>query len=62
MGKKRIRLTEGEYQELIDARAWARLGGLDGTVRYYDDLIEFHRQRRALPASAFQPTDDEDRR
>lgn len=59
---KRIRLTEREYQEILDARSWAAQSGLDATVRYYDELIEFHRYRKALPPSAMQQqVPDEDR-
>lgn len=49
MPRKRVRLTVKEVNELTQARDWAALNGLDETVRYYDELLEFHSRRSALP-------------
>lgn len=59
----RIKLTEAEFDEIMEARLWSKKNGGDGFGGFYDDLLEFHYQRRSLPPTRLPKEDpvDEDR-
>lgn len=52
MARKRINLTQRQYNELVEARDWCKRNDHIGFVRFYDDLLEFQAYRRALPDGA----------
>lgn len=43
-------MTETDYNELRDARDWARLNGMPGLVTWYTEKLADQAKRRALPA------------
>lgn len=60
--KRRLKLTVKEYRELIECRDWCAVNGMPGFREYYDELLEFHARRRALPAEAFQNNNSDEER
>lgn len=64
MSNKRLQLSVDHYNSLVESRDWCHKNGLEGMKRWYDEEIEFHRSRRALPGCApeAQRVDDEDDR
>lgn len=61
MSKRRIRLTEKQYNELTESRDWCKLNGFSGLERWYNEELAFQAKRRALPAGAreYQVEDEE---
>lgn len=57
---KRVRLTQGQYQELNASRDWCHANGLVGLQRFYDEELAFQAKRRALPPDAREYRDQED--
>lgn len=57
----RQKLSEKEFDEIIESLHWSRRNGGDGFGGYYEDLLDFHLRRRTLPASRVPqgPQDDE---
>lgn len=47
--KKRLRLTENTYSELVEAWRWCQAKGFNGLAQWYDELLTFHAKRGALP-------------
>ena len=57
---KRLRLSQTQYQELVESRDWCHRNGLAGLQRFYDEELAFQAKRRALPADAREYHDRED--
>lgn len=47
----RIKMTEREFDEIKEGLNWSRAHGGDGFGGFYEDLLDFHYERRTLPAS-----------
>lgn len=59
--KKRVRLTQRELAELVEARAWcASRPGWEGSVKYYDDLLGWLEYSRKLPRRPGDPLEEEE--
>lgn len=58
--KPRVKMTEREYQEIIEARAWCQKKGGSGFGNFYDDLLEFHHGRGTLPELRLPPVPGRD--
>lgn len=52
--KRRIKLTEKQYAELIESREWCRTQGMDGMVKWYGEELAFQARRGALPDGAVE--------
>lgn len=59
--KRRIKLTQKQYEELTRARDWCKTNGFEGFERWYNDELAFQARRRALPDGAreYQIEDEE---
>ena len=47
----RKKMSEKEFDEIIEALHWSRASGGTGFGGFYEDLLDFHLARRTLPAS-----------
>lgn len=56
----RIKMTDREFEEILEAKAWCERKGGNGFGGFYDDLLEFHHRRRTLPDSAYQGGPEEE--
>ena len=56
----RIKMTEREFDEIIEAKRWSVKNGGNGFGGFYDDLLDFHYARRTLPASRLPAEPQED--
>ena len=61
MSHRRVKLTEGQYAELVESREWCAKRGLSGLRDFYDQELAFQASRRALPSGAreYQQEDEE---
>lgn len=57
---KRVRLTQGQYQEIVTSRDWCQSHGLIGLQRFYEEELAFQTKRRALPPGAREYRDQEE--
>jgi hypothetical protein len=57
----RHKLSEAEFDEIIESLHWSRRNGGDGFGGFYEDLLDFHLKRRTLPSSRVpaQPEEEE---
>jgi len=60
MSKKRVRLTQKQYDELLESRDWAARNGMDGMAQWYNDTLNDHLRRRTLPVGVVPPGGDVD--
>jgi hypothetical protein len=51
---KRVRLTQRQYRELIEARDWCARRGHEGFRVWYDELLSDHGYRRTLPVEVME--------
>ncbi len=61
MARRRVKLTDSQYGELVESREWCAKRGLTGFRDFYDEELGFLAGRRALPADAreYQQQDEE---
>lgn len=60
--KKRVKLTQKQYDELVEAREWCKRQDFRGFVQWYDEELAFQARRRALPDGAREyMVEDEER-
>lgn len=57
---RRMRLTQGQYAELVESRDWCQRNGMIGLQRFYDEELAYHASRRTLPPGAREYRDQED--
>ena len=60
MAKRRVRLTETQYGELVESRDWCARNDMSGLRDFYDDELAFLAGRYALPAGAIEYSRDRD--
>lgn len=56
----RIKMTEREFDEIIEAIEWSKRNGGNGFGGYYEELLDFHYRRRTLPSSRVSQDDGEE--
>lgn len=52
MSHRRVKLTEHQYDELVQSRDWCARRGMNGLREFYDQELDFQASRRALPDGA----------
>lgn len=52
MARHRVKLTQKQYQELVESRDWCARNGMSGLRDFYNDELAFQAFRRALPEGA----------
>ena len=57
----RVRLSEKEFDELLEARDFCAQNGWSGFGGFYDDLLDFHAYRRTIPRSRMEPEHEMER-
>ena len=61
MARRRVKLTQRQYQELTESRDWCARNGMIGLRDFYNDELALQAFRGALPDGAreYQVTDEE---
>ncbi len=58
---KRIKMSQGDYEELTNSRDWCKLNGYTGMVQWYSEELAFQAKRHALPFDAVELREEDDR-
>ena len=60
---KRVKLTQVQCRELVEARDWCKVNDFTGFLAWYNSSLEDHAKRRALPGDAteYQQFEEDER-